>query len=63
MISTHRCEDCGALTEVRTWAATLVDPPDSTFGDGCRHCGGELDPEPVDDPREEADAALYDLDR
>lgn len=65
MLTTHRCEACGELTDVRNWPATLVDPPDSTLGDGCQHCGGELDPEPVDvyDPREEAEADLHDLHR
>lgn len=49
MRSTHECIECGELTVVQTWHATLEEPADSTIGDGCEHCGGELDPEPVDD--------------
>lgn len=64
MIATYRCTACGELTVVRHWHATDVDPPDSTWGDGCEHCGGDLEDEPIDAGAPEDFAPdAYDLDR
>jgi hypothetical protein len=51
MIEGYYCTNpkCDEITTVRTWPATRVDPPDSTWGDGCSACGAELQEEPEDD--------------
>jgi hypothetical protein len=52
-IEGYRCTNpkCDAITTVRFWPATRLDPPDSTWGDGCSACGEELQDEP-EEPEE-----------
>ena len=45
MDTVHKCLECGHLQPVKNWPATLYDPPDSTWSDGCGECGGELEEE------------------
>lgn len=44
----YECRECGALTSVREWPATRYEPADSTHGDGCSTCGGDLRDDPAE---------------
>lgn len=59
---TYECSnpDCEATTVVQTWQATREEPADSTWGDGCRECGDELQEDPIDYDGPEPDyEAMY----
>jgi hypothetical protein len=53
----YRCTnpECDAITTVREWPATRIDPADSTWPDGCATCGEELQREPLHDEAPEPD--------
>lgn len=49
MIVSYECTKCDETTSVQEWPATRINPAESTWADGCEHCGAELEQEPVDD--------------